>query len=493
MVYAYSLSCQYTSIEEYSEEELRFYRGSELLEGKLEIQETQFGCPDARFKVYNPFDFEVEVCIDYLIASNWFGSKKISLSTVIPSNEYKILEGRGSCDTRKVLGYVKFKIVAPEDLTSKLEKVTKQKIICKKCNAVACLDDGSPCTIPKFCGGGFCVEGHCSNSEFCFNNDCKCNADEIQCDDNKICVKKSVVPIYVKPVCGLYQECVSQYINPETGLCEKSPAQIQEEENQKLKDEMERQERIQEEEHQRLMDELAQKEKEKNYLVLLIMGLAFLIINGWVVIYILKKKHEKEKQRTIETKTSADIIVEEAKQKTIETKTSADIIVEEAKQKTIQKEIELVGRRIQTKEHELNKLNNQIKEMKRQKHKSKQKIEELENLKSEGDELIRYIENQYEKITKPFPDSQACNRLVVINPYLGGYKCFYDKGVPLENYPFSSLVHRWVWKENHDGKYPERGFHIHHIDHDKYNNDLKNLELVDGKEHYEMHRMKYWG
>lgn len=363
VVYADSLSCQYTDIEEYSEEELRFYRGSELLEGKLEIQETQFGCPRARFKVYNPFDFEIEIRIDYLIASSWFGSRKISLSTVIPSNEYKILEGDGSCDTRKVLGYVKLEIVNPEDLTSKLEKVTKQKIICKKCNDVECLDDGSPCTNPTACGGGFCVKGYCSNSETCFNGDCQCSSDEIQCNNNKMCAKIKVVPVDVKPECNKPQECVTGYINLETGLCAKSPTQLQDEENQRLK------------------EELVRKEKEMKFMVYTILGLIFLLLFGAGSIFYLKKKHEKEKQRTIETKTNADVIVEVAKQK------------------TIQKEIELEGKKIQTKEYELNKLNTQIKEIEKQKHKTRQEIEELENLKSKRDERIQYIENQYEKIT----------------------------------------------------------------------------------------------
>ena len=79
--------------------------------------------------------------------------------------------------------------------------------------------------------------------------------------------------------------------------------------------------------------------------------------------------------------------------------------------------------------------------------------------------------------------------MVVINLYLGGYKCFYKEGVDLENYPISSLLHRWVWKK-HNGRNPKQGYHIHHIDEDKYNNDSRNLEEIPGDEHYEKHRHK---
>lgn len=460
-VYADSLSCQYTDIEEYSEEELRFYRGSELLEGKLEIQETQFGCPRARFKVYNPFDFEIEIRIDYLIASSWFGSRKISLSTVIPSNEYKILEGDGSCDTRKVLGYVKLEIVNPGDLTSKLEKVTKQKIICKKCNGVECLNDGSSCTNPMACGGKHCIEGYCSNSELCFNNDCKCALDEIQCDDNERCVKKSIVPIDVKPECNKPQECITGYIDSDSGLCEKSPAQIQGEENQKLKEEMEHQERIQKEEHQRLMDELAQKEKEKKFMMLSIIGLAFLIISGGVVIYILKNKTEKERQ------------------------------------KTIRKEIELEAKKIESKEFELNDLKKQISDIKKHKKLEKKEVERLNHLKSKTDKLIKDIDNQYKQITTPFFDGQVLRKVIIVPEIKGdyitwqGYKCFYKEGRNLDEYTYNDLVHIWVWRKHNDNRLPRKGFHIHHNDHNKLNNNPKNLEEVEGKEHYEMHRTKY--
>lgn len=46
-------------------------------------------------------------------------------------------------------------------------------------------------------------------------------------------------------------------------------------------------------------------------------------------------------------------------------------------------------------------------------------------------------------------------------------------------------AHRWVWMNNY-GKIPE-GYHIHHKDHDKTNNSIENLEMIDGRDHISYH------
>lgn len=46
-------------------------------------------------------------------------------------------------------------------------------------------------------------------------------------------------------------------------------------------------------------------------------------------------------------------------------------------------------------------------------------------------------------------------------------------------------LHQYIWmREN--GKIP-KGCHIHHKDHNKKNNSLENLELIDGKKHMKLH------
>ena len=46
-------------------------------------------------------------------------------------------------------------------------------------------------------------------------------------------------------------------------------------------------------------------------------------------------------------------------------------------------------------------------------------------------------------------------------------------------------LHRYVW-ELHYGEIPE-GYHIHHIDFDKSNNDISNLQLMSKEEHMQLH------
>ena len=162
---------------------------------------------------------------------------------------------------------------------------------------------------------------------------------------------------------------------------------------------------------------------------------------------------------------------------------------------TIQKEMELVVTKLHTKNLELEKIKKDIEEIKDNKKIKEEELKKLDKLKENQTSLLTEVEKIEEKIDakwenlKPFPDEQAKNRLVIINPYLGGYKCFYNKELELKEYPISSLVHRWVWKHK-TGNWPKPGYHIHHIDGDKYNNNPDNLEEIHGEEHYERHRNK---
>jgi hypothetical protein len=424
----YALDCQYSENKELNLEGINLYE-TKLLEGIDLSQAIEISTGKLIINIKNNLDVPIKLHIVYHMSSSWFGSH--DTDTIVDVGAYDQFTYKDSSEyscRSYPCGLENIKIYYLEPMEITLET-------CNLCGSNACLNDGSSCSLSTECGGGYCVRGVCSNSEFCFDNNCKCTSDEIQCDDNKQCVEKGVVPIDVKPECNKPQECNTEYIDSETGLCEKSPAQIQEEENQKLK------------------EELVQKEKERRFMIYAILGLTFIFISGVSVIWYLKNKHEKEKQNTL------------------------------------QKEIELEAKKTESKESELNELKKQISQINKHKKLEKEEIEKLINLKTKREDLIQYIENQYKEITRPFPDSQANNRMVVINPYLGGYKCFFKEGMDLKDYPKSSILHRWVWKK-HNERYPRRNHHIHHIDEDKYNNDPRNLEEIEGKEHYEKHRSK---
>lgn len=46
-------------------------------------------------------------------------------------------------------------------------------------------------------------------------------------------------------------------------------------------------------------------------------------------------------------------------------------------------------------------------------------------------------------------------------------------------------MHRYVWKFHH-GEIPE-GYQIHHIDHNRGNNDISNLQMISNHLHASMH------
>ncbi len=48
------------------------------------------------------------------------------------------------------------------------------------------------------------------------------------------------------------------------------------------------------------------------------------------------------------------------------------------------------------------------------------------------------------------------------------------------------LEHRYVW-EKHNGQIP-KGYQIHHIDEDKLNNKIENLQLMKNSEHQKLHK-----
>lgn len=76
--------------------------------------------------------------------------------------------------------------------------------------------------------------------------------------------------------------------------------------------------------------------------------------------------------------------------------------------------------------------------------------------------------------------------------YFNGYKFTRDDKT---GYYLSSVIdgkryrlHRYIW-EYYNGKIP-KGYHIHHKDHNKNNNEISNLELLTKKEHSKRHAME---
>jgi hypothetical protein len=79
-----------------------------------------------------------------------------------------------------------------------------------------------------------------------------------------------------------------------------------------------------------------------------------------------------------------------------------------------------------------------------------------------------------------------------------------DKGLPQQFYRGKSFtlssgeryfnngknkMHWWVWEHEHGRKRP-KGYHIHHIDGNTWNNRIENLELIESKKHLSSHIKK---
>ena len=65
---------------------------------------------------------------------------------------------------------------------------------------------------------------------------------------------------------------------------------------------------------------------------------------------------------------------------------------------------------------------------------------------------------------------------------------FYDSGNGYLKSQKVGWLHRYVW-EKHNGPIP-KGFIIHHKDHNKLNNDISNLELMEERAHRKNHGVR---
>jgi len=388
----------------------------------------------ASFDLFNNYSFEVKLRLIFKygtkqsIFCNGGWSLYDEVLTLKPFDTKTISYSSAAnfCNVQFDSDSLKIIQMESDDISAPLKKTYESTIqVCDKCASNKdCLNDGASCTLASECGGKYCVANHCSTNEFCFENNCQCNSNQIQCTDNKRCVDKNIVQVDIAPSCGLKEECVTGFIK--NGVCSETDETL----------------------NNRFFDFI--KQIGLFLVITIILVLVFLFIKG---------KNEK------------------------------DILV--AKERKINAEQKLIEARVRERKFELETLGAQIEVLKQKRITKEKEIEKLNSLQNkfnlEKSKLTQYIRNQWDRVNAPFPYELVGNNLVIINPYLGGYLCFYDANLLLENYPTSKLVHRWIWKKA-NGRWPRAGHHIHHIDGNKYNNDSSNLEEIDGEEHFNKHR-----
>lgn len=81
------------------------------------------------------------------------------------------------------------------------------------------------------------------------------------------------------------------------------------------------------------------------------------------------------------------------------------------------------------------------------------------------------------------------NKEISAKAYNNGYLCFYDKEHPLatEACQYRVFLHRHLASIKL-GRWLRSDEHVHHIDGNKLNNELENLEVLTASEHARLHR-----
>jgi len=482
------LTCQYRYNTTEEIEKLNVYNNAtnQFVTNTIRTVTDTFG-----LNLYNDHDIPitVRVMFDYsvnIVGGIWSNERYDKTITIDPRpNFYTIQEGVYVPDKRSIhSGSLKLIFQDNNETYVRYEKENVTMENCSFCNGNVCLNDGAICTDAGSCGGGYCIRGKCNNNRDCYLKDCQCEDSQVQCG-NQSCVPRNTVQYGQKTTCNLDAECTTTLVNQTTGICIKTFEQVQMENDAAVKAQQEKQEAEQKAANEREAAADAEQkrlEAENNKtlmsnittIILAGFGGIILIVTLIVGTYLLYMKIKNDRVKTEVLKSIAEREEKKAKLDDIEKE-----LVELAKTFQINKLKLEESIKIKKKERDA-KLSELQDDFEMQKN-------EIERAKEGIERQLKIIDENWTKILVPFPHPSANNRPIIINPYLGGYYCFYHEELPLEEYPVSSLLHRWIWKQ-HTGDWPRRGYHIHHKDGDKYNNSIDNLEEISGEEHYEIHR-----
>jgi len=180
----------------------------------------------------NDFDVDIEFDVTYNAPGGLWGNYRyntIHKAMTLPpgntemrfavpgSDKYK----KGYYDSISNLYYKENQFVYLKD-----KEVDINKEICKICGDKNCLNDGVFCSTNLDCGSGNCVEGVCSIDKNCHNNNCNCDSMHIEYNDSR-CIEKQTVKNGEIPLTNNSEECISKYIDSNTGKCSFSPEQKQ--------------------------------------------------------------------------------------------------------------------------------------------------------------------------------------------------------------------------------------------------------------------------
>lgn len=225
--------CEYTK-EVVTSSEVKFlpfdYKGNQLKEVQITIN-SEWNQP-AKIINLNDYDLKVKIKINLNIKQkDWCDSYTEKMNSIlekeliVPGNDYVELPV-----VKPTTNFYcnEFRWTAPYEIQYENTDFVTVKPTTVENKTTVCLgkNNGYACISSNECGSKFCIEGYCSNTNTCYNNDCKCPSNKIQCGDNGRCVLRNDIGTDSKPTCGLVQECKTGYIDQKTGNCAKSPTQI---------------------------------------------------------------------------------------------------------------------------------------------------------------------------------------------------------------------------------------------------------------------------
>jgi hypothetical protein len=358
-------------------------------------------------------------------------------------------------DTLYGIGLNSSEIEGVENITHKKVQKTIETAVCIKCGNKTCLDDDTSCVNDKECGSGICnIAGFCGQEKVV-----NCPNGKLNCDD-WTCLYPSNKSIGEGYSCEW--ECISGF--GKEGVCKET--------NEKVM-------------------------KDRTIFIVitlfvLAISLFLIIISNNKKIWDNKRKKESAKAKEKAKKEGKEIIKkskkESAKAKEKAKKEGKEII-KKSKEELKRIENKLVIKNKQKKEikedlillkNEKDKTKEEEKELINKKKELLEKNLEIEKLseeeKNKQKKLDEEIRNSEIKRTTPFLNKQGYR--VYLNE--DGYEVFEDSGSPF---------HVWWFKHNHNRKI-KKGYHIHHKDHNKRNNDIDNLEEKEPKEHYWEHKKR---
>jgi len=178
------------------------------------------GTEKAPLYFFNENDFNVDIEYDLSYRCNGYDKSDHYSRTLIPgTNEIGFGCGSGYYRSVSNIAYRDNNFV---DLENQQKSIYVDE--CMKCGDKNCFNDGVFCSINFECGSKNCIRNICSNTKdtdtnsiVCYNKDCNCSSDEIQFN-NLICIKKQSMAIGGAPITGNPGECITNYVNP-SGNC----------------------------------------------------------------------------------------------------------------------------------------------------------------------------------------------------------------------------------------------------------------------------------